>query len=204
MKILVLDNYDSFTYNLVQYITELTGDLPDVFRNDEISLEDVAAYDAIVLSPGPGLPSEAGIMPELIKKYASTKHIFGVCLGLQAIGEAFGGELYNLPKVFHGIATPIQIVDNQELIFQNIPQEILVGRYHSWAVKSENLPSELKITATADNGKTIMAMSHREYNVRGVQFHPESIMTDYGKQILKNFFTPLSKNVKTTAIEYVF
>ncbi len=211
MKILVLDNYDSFTYNLVQYITELTGDTPpsdrdglSVFRNDEISLEDVAAYDAIVLSPGPGLPSEAGIMPELIKRYASTKHIFGVCLGLQAIGEAFGGELYNLPKVFHGIATPIQIIDNQELIFQNIPQEILVGRYHSWAVKSENLPSELKITATADNGKTIMAMSHREYNVRGVQFHPESIMTDYGKQILKNFFAPLSKNVKTTAIEYVF
>ena len=211
MKILVLDNYDSFTYNLVQYITELTGDTPpsdrdglSVFRNDEISLEDVAAYDAIVLSPGPGLPSEAGIMPELIKKYASTKHIFGVCLGLQAIGEAFGGSLYNLSKVYHGVATMIQVTDNQELIFQNIPREILVGRYHSWAVKSENLPSELKITATADNGKTIMAMSHREYNVRGVQFHPESIMTDYGKQILKNFFAPLSTTVKSSAIEYVF
>ena len=204
MKILVLDNYDSFTYNLVQYITELTGDTPSVFRNDEISLDEVEAYDAIVLSPGPGLPSEAGIMPELIKKYASTKHIFGVCLGMQAIGEAFGGELYNLPKVFHGVATPIQIIDNEELIFQNVPKEILVGRYHSWAVKSENLPSELKITATADNGHTIMALSHTEHNVRGVQFHPESVMTDYGKQILQNFFAPLSTNMKKSAIEYVF
>ena len=205
MKILVLDNYDSFTYNLVQYIAELTGETPSVFRNDEISLDDVDAYDAIVLSPGPGLPHEAGIMPELIKRYAPTKAIFGVCLGLQAIGEAFGGELYNLPKVFHGVATLIQVIDNQELIFKNIPQDLLVGRYHSWAVKSENLPAELKITATADGGKTIMAMSHRTYNVRGVQFHPESIMTDYGKQILKNFFEPLSKNsMKSNAIEYVF
>lgn len=204
MKILVLDNYDSFTYNLVQYITELVGDTPSVFRNDEISLDDVEAYDAVVLSPGPGLPSEAGIMPELIKRYAPTKHIFGVCLGLQAIGEAFGGELYNLPKVFHGVATPIQITDSQELIFQNIPKEILVGRYHSWAVKTDNLPPVLKVTATADEGQTIMAMSHKEYNVRGVQFHPESIMTDYGKQILKNFFAPLSTSVKSSAIEYVF
>ena len=204
MKILVLDNYDSFTYNLVQYITELTGDTPSVFRNDQISLDDVDAYDAIVLSPGPGLPNEAGIMPELIKRYAPTKYIFGVCLGMQAIGEAFGGELYNLPKVFHGVATPIQIVDNQELIFKNVPKEILVGRYHSWAVKSENLPDELKITATADGGKTIMALSHKTYNVRGVQFHPESIMTDYGKQILKNFFQPLSQTTKSSAIEYVF
>ena len=205
MKILVLDNYDSFTYNLVQYITELTGVTPSVFRNDEISLDDVEAYDAIVLSPGPGLPNEAGIMPALIKRYAPTKAIFGVCLGLQAIGEAFGGELYNLPKVFHGVATVIQVIDNQELIFKNIPNEVLVGRYHSWAVKSENLPTELKITATADGGKTIMAMSHRTYNVRGVQFHPESIMTDYGKQMLKNFFEPLSKKtMKSNAIEYVF
>ncbi len=204
MKILVLDNYDSFTYNLVQYITELTGETPSVYRNDKISLDDVEAYDAIVLSPGPGLPSEAGIMPELIKRYAPTKHIFGVCLGLQAIGEAFGGELYNLPKVFHGVATPIQVVDSQELIFQNIPKEILVGRYHSWAVKADNLPKELVITATADKGETIMALSHQSYHVRGVQFHPESIMTDYGKQILKNFFSPLSISIKTSAIEYVF
>jgi anthranilate synthase component II len=205
MKILVLDNYDSFTYNLVQYITELVGETPSVFRNDEISLDDVEAYDAIVLSPGPGLPNEAGIMPELIKRYAPTKAIFGVCLGLQAIGEAFGGELYNLPKVFHGVATVIQVVDNQELIFKNIPNEVLVGRYHSWAIKMENAPAELKITATADGGKTIMAMAHRTYNVRGVQFHPESIMTDYGKQMLKNFFEPLTKkSMKSNAIEYVF
>jgi anthranilate synthase component II len=205
MKILVLDNYDSFTYNLVQYITELVGETPSVFRNDEISLDDVEAYDAIVLSPGPGLPNEAGIMPELIKRYAPTKAIFGVCLGLQAIGEAFGGELYNLPKVFHGVATVIQVVDNQELIFKNIPNEVLVGRYHSWAIKMENTPVELKITATADGGKTIMAMAHRTYNVRGVQFHPESIMTDYGKQMLKNFFEPLTKkSMKSNAIEYVF
>jgi anthranilate synthase component II len=205
MKILVLDNYDSFTYNLVQYITELVGETPSVFRNDAISLDDVEAYDAIVLSPGPGLPNEAGIMPELIKRYAPTKAIFGVCLGLQAIGEAFGGELYNLPKVFHGVATVIQVVDNQELIFKNIPNEVLVGRYHSWAVKAENLPAELKVTATADGGKTIMAMAHRTYNVRGVQFHPESIMTDYGKQMLKNFFEPLTKKtMKSNAIEYVF
>ena len=181
MKILVLDNYDSFTYNLVQYITELTGETPSVFRNDKITLDEVEAYDAIVLSPGPGLPSAAGIMPELIKRYAPTKPIFGVCLGLQAIGEAFGGELYNLAKVYHGVATNIQIVDNQELIFQNVPKEILVGRYHSWAVVRETLPDVLQITAVDAEG-AIMALSHKKYNVRGVQFHPESIMTDYGKQ----------------------
>ena len=203
MKILVLDNYDSFTYNLVQYITELTGETPSVFRNDKITLDEVEAYDAIVLSPGPGLPSAAGIMPELIKRYAPTKPIFGVCLGLQAIGEAFGGELYNLAKVYHGVATNIQIVDNQELIFQNVPKEILVGRYHSWAVVRETLPDVLKITAVDAEG-AIMALSHKKYNVRGVQFHPESIMTDYGKQILKNFFAPLSKTVKMNAIEYVY
>ena len=201
MKILVLDNYDSFTYNLVQYITELTGETPSVFRNDKITLDEVEAYDAIVLSPGPGLPSAAGIMPELIKRYAPTKPIFGVCLGLQAIGEAFGGELYNLAKVYHGVATNIQIVDNQELIFQNVPKEILVGRYHSWAVVRETLPDVLQITAVDAEG-AIMALSHKKYNVRGVQFHPESIMTDYGKQILKNFFAPLSKTVKMSAIEY--
>jgi anthranilate synthase component II len=204
MKILVLDNYDSFTYNLVQYITEIMGETPSVFRNDEISLDAVDAYDAIVLSPGPGLPSQAGIMPELIKRYAPTKHIFGVCLGLQAIGEAFGGSLYNLSKVYHGVATMIQVTDNQELIFQNIPREILVGRYHSWAVVKEDFPAELKITAVDAEG-AIMALAHRTYNVRAVQFHPESVMTDYGKQMLKNFFAPLSKKVmKSNAIEYVF
>ena len=203
MKILVLDNYDSFTYNLVQYIAELTGETPSVFRNDAISLDDVDAYDFIVLSPGPGLPSEAGIMPELITRYGHSKHIFGVCLGMQAIGEAYGGELYNLPKVYHGVATQIQIVDNQELIFKNIPKQILVGRYHSWAVVRDTLPSELMVTAEDTEG-VIMALSHKRHNVCGVQFHPESIMTDYGKQILRNFFAPILIKEKSNALEYIF
>ncbi len=205
MKILVLDNYDSFTYNLVQYITEIVGDSPSVFRNDEISLEAVAAYDFIVLSPGPGLPSEAGIMPELIKRYAPTKHIFGVCLGLQAITEAFGGSLYNLTKVYHGLATNIQVLDSQDILFKNMPRELLVGRYHSWAATRADFPSDLTITA-ADTEGVIMALSHKRYNVHAVQFHPESIMTPYGKQILKNFFAPMLTKVSSTqnAIEYVF
>ena len=160
------------------------------------------AYDCIILSPGPGLPSDAGIMPALIKRYAPTKRIFGVCLGQQAIGEAFGGTLYNLPKVYHGIATPIQIVDKNEAIFKNVPSEILVGRYHSWAVVRETLPTELKITAVDTEG-VIMALSHVEYDVKGVQFHPESIMTDYGKQILRDFLQPEGVK-KGNAIEYVF
>jgi anthranilate synthase component II len=202
MKILVLDNYDSFTYNLVQYITELTGETPSVFRNDQISLDAVDAYDCIILSPGPGLPIDAGIMPALIKRYAPTKRIFGVCLGQQAIGEAFGGTLYNLPKVYHGVATPIQIVDKNEAIFKNVPAEILVGRYHSWAVVKETLPAALKVTAVDREG-VIMALSHVEYDVKGVQFHPESIMTDYGKQILRDFLQPETVK-KGNAIEYVF
>ena len=202
MKILILDNYDSFTYNLVQYITEITGTTPSVFRNDKISLDAVDDYDCIVLSPGPGLPSEAGIMPELIKRYAPTKRIFGVCLGQQAIAEAFGGTLYNLSKVYHGIATPIRIVDKTETIFKNVPQEIVVGRYHSWAVVRDTLPLDLAITAVDTEG-VIMALSHVEYDVKGVQFHPESIMTDYGKQILRDFFQPTTV-AKGHAIEYAF
>jgi anthranilate synthase component II len=203
MKILVLDNYDSFTYNLVQYIAEITGETPSVFRNDEITLDEVDAYSFIVLSPGPGLPSDAGIMPELIKRYGATKHIFGVCLGMQAIGEAYGGTLYNLPKVYHGVATPIQIIDRQELIFKNIPQEILVGRYHSWAVVRKTLPADLMITAEDTEG-VIMALTHKRHNVCGVQFHPESIMTDYGKQMLRNFFAPVLLNEKSNVLEYIF
>jgi anthranilate synthase component II len=204
MKILVIDNYDSFTYNLVQYITEIVGETPSVFRNDKITLEEVGLYDMIVLSPGPGLPSEAGIMPEVIKRYASTKHIFGVCLGLQAIVEAFGGELYNLPKVFHGVATNIQITNSQDVLFKNIPREILVGRYHSWAAVKETFPKDLAVTAVDTEG-VVMALSHRSYNVHAVQFHPESVMTDYGKQILKNFFEPmLTTTASSNALEYVF
>ncbi len=204
MKILVLDNYDSFTYNLVQYITEIVGEKPNVFRNDKISLKDVERYDYIFLSPGPGLPKDAGIMPELIKKYAPTKNIFGVCLGLQAITEAFGGTLYNLPKVYHGVATHIKITDKSDAIFENVPGEILVGRYHSWAAVKETFPDDLKVTAVDSAEGVIMALAHKTYNVKGVQFHPESVMTDYGKQILKNFLQQTKTPASQNAIEYVF
>lgn len=186
MKILVLDNYDSFTYNLVQYIQELVGHKIDVFRNDAIKLEDVDQYTKIILSPGPGLPKDAGIMPELIQRYAATKHIFGVCLGHQAIGEAFGGTLHNIEKVYHGVATPIKIVDGNALLFRGLPPELEAGRYHSWVVEKTNLPDCLQITAMDELG-IIMAMRHREFNVRGVQFHPESVMTPHGKAMLRNF-----------------
>lgn len=186
MKILVLDNYDSFTYNLVQYIQEIVGHKVDVFRNDEISLEEVDQYGKIILSPGPGLPKDAGIMPELIKRYAPTKHIFGVCLGHQAIGEAFGGTLHNIEKVYHGVATPIKIVDGNSLTFRGLPAEIEAGRYHSWVVEKHNIPDCFQITAVDEHG-VIMAMRHRTHNVRGVQFHPESIMTPTGKTMLRNF-----------------
>ncbi|MFT5640157.1 MAG: anthranilate synthase component 2 [Cyclobacteriaceae bacterium] len=186
MKILVLDNYDSFTYNLVHIIRELGfAEELDVFRNDKISINDVGSYDHILLSPGPGLPKDAGIMPELLKKYASTKNILGVCLGHQAIAESFGGDLYNLTSVFHGIATK-NILTNEDPFFTNIPKEFQVCRYHSWAVKGENLPEELSITAVDESG-SIMAIRHKEFNVRGVQFHPESIMTEHGKQMIKNW-----------------
>lgn len=203
MKILILDNYDSFTYNLVQYVKEITGTRPDVMRNDKISLNAVDAYDFIILSPGPGLPHEAGIMIDLIKRYAPTKKIFGVCLGHQAIAEAFGAELFNLPKVYHGVATPIKITDSSDLVFKSCPHEVLVGRYHSWAVVKENLPSELKITAVDEQG-VIMALSHKTFDVKGVQFHPESIMTAYGKQMLQNFIVREVNSVKSNAIEYIY
>lgn len=203
MKILILDNYDSFTYNLVQYVKEITGMRPDVMRNDKISLDAVAAYDFIILSPGPGLPREAGIMIDLIKRYAPTKKILGVCLGHQAIAEAFGGELFNLPKVYHGVATQIKITDSSDVVFKNCPHEIVVGRYHSWAVVKENLPPELKITAIDEHG-VIMAFAHKTYDVKGVQFHPESIMTAYGKQMLQNFIVREVNSVKSNALEYIY
>lgn len=193
MKILVLDNYDSFTYNLVQYIQELVGHKVDVFRNDAITLEAVDAYDKIVLSPGPGLPKDAGIMPALIKKYAPTKDILGVCLGHQAIGEAFGGTLHNIEKVYHGVATPIEVVDGTALLFRGLPKNIEVGRYHSWIVEKPNLPDALQITAVDKHG-AIMAMRHRTYNVRGVQFHPESVLTPLGKGMLRNFLFQAEKH----------
>jgi len=194
MKILVLDNYDSFTYNLVQYVQELIGAKVDVFRNDAISLDEVDAYDKIILSPGPGLPKDAGIMPALIKRYAPTKEILGVCLGHQAIGEAFGGTLHNIAKVYHGVATPMEVVDGQSLLFRGLPIRLEVGRYHSWIVEKKNLPADLQITAVDVHG-TIMAMRHKKYNVRGVQFHPESVLTPMGRAILQNFLFPAEDQV---------
>lgn len=185
MKLLVLDNYDSFTYNLVQYIQEILGHDIDVIRNDQITVDEVNKYEAIILSPGPGLPKDAGIMPELIKEYAHRKAIFGVCLGHQAIGEAFGGEVYNLSQVYHGIETPMQVT-KADVLFENIPETFSAGRYHSWSVRKENLPDCFEVTAEAEDG-TIMAMRHKSYNVRGVQFHPESVMTEHGKQMLRNW-----------------
>lgn len=185
MKVLVLDNYDSFTYNLVQYIQEILDQKIDVYRNDEIELDAIDAYDFIILSPGPGLPKDAGIMPALIKRYAATKTILGVCLGHQAIGEAFGAELENLAHVFHGVETPVEAIVDDEPLFQNMPANFQAGRYHSWVVAKENLPADLEITAVDEAG-VIMAMRHKEYDVRGVQFHPESIMTEHGRKMLEN------------------
>jgi anthranilate synthase component 2 len=185
MKILVFDNYDSFTYNLVQIVEEITGILPDVFRNDQIDLESIDAYDKIILSPGPGLPSESGIIMPLLKKYASTKDILGVCLGHQAIGECFGAKLYNLERVMHGVATPTQVI-HEDLLFEGIPEKFNTGRYHSWAVESENFPKELKVTAIDEKG-VIMALRHKTFKIRGVQFHPESILTENGVRLMKNW-----------------
>lgn len=185
MKVLVLDNYDSFTYNLVQYIQEILDQKIDVFRNDEISLDAVDNYDFIILSPGPGLPKDAGIMPALIQRYAANKSILGVCLGHQAIGEAFGAELENLTDVFHGVETPVDVVVEDEVLFQEMPKTFQAGRYHSWVVAKESLPAELEITAV-DKAGVIMAMRHKQYDVKGVQFHPESIMTEHGMKMLGN------------------
>ncbi len=185
MKILVLDNYDSFTYNLVHYLEMSIDATIEVHRNDKINLDEVNRFDKIILSPGPGIPSEAGILIELIKKYAATKNILGVCLGQQAIAEAFGASLKNMNTVFHGVATPIKILTD-DLLFKNIPKKINVGRYHSWIVDKNNFPEELEIIAISDD-EEIMALKHKTYNVRGVQFHPESILTEYGLQLIKNW-----------------
>ncbi len=184
MKIVVLDNYDSFTYNLVHYLEDL-GAIVTVFRNDEFELKELDAFDKIVLSPGPGIPDEAGLLKEVIKTYAKTKSILGICLGLQAIGEVFGGILINLEKVYHGVASKITIIEN-DTIFTNLPNEIEVGRYHSWVISNDNFPQNLIITSVDEN-KQIMSVKHSVYDVRGVQFHPESILTPYGKKILENW-----------------
>ncbi|AQX13510.1 aminodeoxychorismate/anthranilate synthase component II [Elizabethkingia meningoseptica] len=186
MKILVFDNYDSFTYNLVQIIERIIGHSVDVVRNNEIALEEVDQYDKIILSPGPGIPSEAGILLDLIREYAPKKEIFGVCLGQQAIAEAFGGSLINLSEIYHGVATDVQVIKENTLLFKDLPTHFDAGRYHSWAVANENFPEELEITAVDDKGM-IMALQHKNYNVHAVQFHPESILTPQGETILKNF-----------------
>jgi anthranilate synthase component 2 len=183
-QILLIDNYDSFTYNLVHYLEEL-GAQVTVRRNDKLSLEEVEAFSPVVLSPGPGIPDEAGLLKEIIATYAATKKILGVCLGQQAIAEVFGGRLENLSEVYHGIASPIIIIDPQATLFKDLPTEVVVGRYHSWVV-SEALPESLKVTARDHKGQ-IMAIEHKEYPVHAVQFHPESILTPSGKKMLANW-----------------
>lgn len=186
-KVLVIDNYDSFTYNLVHILRELGLDNElEVHRNDKISVDYVDGFEKILLSPGPGLPKDAGIMPEVIKRYASSKSILGVCLGHQGIAESFGGKLFNLPTVFHGVATETKLTREQDMLFNGLPDHFNVCRYHSWAVTPGGLPESLKVTAVDDEGN-IMAIKHAEYKVRGVQFHPESIMTEHGIQMMDNW-----------------
>jgi anthranilate synthase component II len=186
MKILVFDNYDSFTYNLVHLVEKIIHEPVDVFRNDEIALEKVKEYDKIILSPGPGIPSEAGLLLPLIKEYAATKPILGVCLGHQAIGEAFGGKLINLETVYHGVATNCRINNNACRLFAGLADNIEVGRYHSWIVAEEGLPAELEITARDDNNY-IMGLQHRSFDIQAVQFHPESVLTPDGEKIIRNW-----------------
>ena len=186
MKILVIDNYDSFTYNLVHAIKKISGLPVDVFRNDEISLEEIEKYDKIVLSPGPGIPEEAGSLLEIIKEFAPKKSILGVCLGHQAIGEAFGGKLHNMKKVLHGIATPVKLTENKSILFKELPESFDVGRYHSWIVQNENLPICFEVTSYDEEG-LIMSMKHKKYDVQSVQFHPESVLTPLGEKMIENW-----------------
>ncbi|HLK28597.1 MAG TPA: aminodeoxychorismate/anthranilate synthase component II [Puia sp.] len=202
MKILVFDNYDSFTYNLVHLIEKILQQKVDVYRNDKIALEKVKEYDKIILSPGPGIPEEAGLLLPLIKEYAATKSILGVCLGHQAIGEAFGGRLVNLKNVYHGVATDITIVNGEwsmvnekkspftihhsRGLLKGLPDKFSVGRYHSWIVSDENFPDELEVTVRDDNNY-IMGLQHKKYDVQGVQFHPESVLTPNGEKIMRNW-----------------
>jgi anthranilate synthase component 2 len=185
LKILVIDNYDSFTYNLVHYLEDLNCEVT-VYRNDEFDIDEVKNFDKILLSPGPGIPDEAGLLKEVIRTYAPTKSILGVCLGQQAIGEVFGGSLINLEKVYHGVASKINITVNDENLFQGLNNEIEVGRYHSWVVNTEDFPEVLEITSIDENGQ-IMSLRHKTFDVRGVQFHPESVLTPNGKKILENW-----------------
>ena len=184
-NILIIDNYDSFTYNLVHLVNEI-GLQCEVWRNDKFNIDEVDAFSHIILSPGPGIPSEAGLLLDVIEKYAPTKSVFGVCLGQQAIAEVFGGKLYNLSQPMHGIATPIKVTDAGEKLFTGLPESFKVGRYHSWVVEKQ-LPNVLTITAIDEKDGSVMALRHKEYDVRGVQFHPESVLTEYGKEMMQNW-----------------
>ncbi len=189
MRLLVLDNYDSFTYNLVHIIRALGySSNMSIYRNDKISVKEVGVYDKILLSPGPGIPKEAGIMPELIAEYGASKSILGVCLGHQAIAEAYDAEIFNMPVVLHGVANKTIVKDVDEPLFKGIPSTFMACRYHSWSVVPESMNGNLKITAI-DEEENIMAISHREFDVKGVQFHPESILTEHGIQMIKNWLT---------------
>lgn len=185
MKTLVIDNYDSFTYNLVQILEELTGDHIPVCRNDQLPA-DLDYYERLVLSPGPGVPDQAGQLKAVIEQYADSKKILGVCLGHQAIGEVFGAKLRNLDRVYHGVATDMLVSDPEEVLFKGIGKRFQAGRYHSWVIDKATLPSDLEVTAVDEKGE-IMALSHREYPVKGVQFHPESILSPSGRQLIQNF-----------------
>lgn len=184
MKIVIIDNYDSFTYNLSHLLKEL-GAKVDVVRNDKFELKDLEQYDKIVLSPGPGIPSEAGLLLDVIRTYAGRKPILGVCLGHQAIGEVFGASLENLKEVYHGVQTEGTQLGN-DYIFEGLPERVMMGRYHSWVVAKDSVPECLEVTAMSDDGE-IMAMRHRQYDIHGIQFHPESVLTPEGKTIVGNF-----------------
>lgn len=192
MNILILDNYDSFTYNLVHMVEKITGNSPAVFRNNEINISDIRNYDMIMLSPGPGIPDEAGILKEVIKTYAGIKPIFGICLGLQAITEVFGGKIINLDEVFHGVATEMKVTDPSAVIFKDVSETFLAARYHSWAATDEGFPEEIQVTARDEDG-LIQAIEHKIFPISAVQFHPESILTEVGEQLVTNFINAHSK-----------
>lgn len=184
MKVVIIDNYDSFTYNLSHLVKELGAEVT-VYRNDKFEMSQLEAFDKIILSPGPGIPSEAGLLLDVIRAYAGKKPILGVCLGHQAIGESFGGQLTNLSQVYHGVATPCRITQ-PDYLFEGLPETIEVGRYHSWVVDNAGFPACLEVTSVSDEG-FIMSLRHKEYDIRGIQYHPESVLTPQGKTILKNW-----------------
>jgi anthranilate synthase component 2 len=185
MKILVLDNYDSFTYNLVHIVRAL-GYAIDIYRNDKIALEDVKKYDKILLSPGPGIPDEAGIMKKVVSEYGPTKSILGICLGHQGIGEVYGATLFNIPKVLHGVTSTAEVTDKEEYLFKGVPETFQATHYHSWAVVPETINGDLKVTAVNNEG-LVMGLRHKKFDVKGLQFHPESIMTPEGPKMIENW-----------------